>query len=722
MGKEGQTKVEKEVVTKLGSKTGRAFIEAQDKFKRADAVFVNVQKRYQDNQQKYEKFEKARASSAQGEALKELSKAQSELVKDEKLFKDSKTPQEERIFGDQVKDDRNILKVKQVAADRDERLVDREMAEKKENAQAELTAVNTLSRAETVYQSAHKAEEKITKHLKALKKEEAKFDQQIVAAEDTREKAEKSQEAAQAARGRASNEASFKTARNEEKMAKGAVAESSAKLAEVKDKADVEGKKAKDASSEATVKEKGAKFDVEKANQGIKSAVIRRNSEIATKQTTRSAEASKRHLANKQALDLHVETFQKANEKALKGIQSAATEKDFKKMVWSEKKEKEEYQSAKVDREVTGKHGDNELERKKDDKDLFTQLMEKEEKRRAYQQKADEAAGKSGDVAVRKMRIMKEERESEEVVNKAMEKLGKVAHAVPGEQNATIPEPSPTPSPSDLDNTPEEIKEDKPLPEDNPQVKDASNFTSVYKNLEEQELEGTMRRRRSWHRRRRWVARRRAPGMEDDGSKKRPGAAAKEAKPGFSASFWHSVSGVSKIADGIMKLGAKPPDMKEIVDSIAYEHTAGYWMGLNDKFINNFFARFRGHINVPTNGTYTFFCNSDDGSIVYINGIKVCDNDGVKDEMTEAKGDIKLEPGVADVVIDYFAGMGKTGLIVEWKGPGMDRTKLSEQNVHAPKYHTMALAQMSQESTEATEVAELGQSRGSVLALDDAMW
>lgn len=682
-----------------------------------------MQKRYQENEQKYEKFEKARASTAQGEALKELSKAQSELVKDEKLFKDSKTPQEERIFGDQVKDDRNILKVKQAAANRDERLVDREMVEKKQNAQDELTAVNTLSRAETAYQSAHKAEEKIAKQLVGLKKEETKFEQQMIAAQDTKEKADKSQDAAQSARGRASNEESFKSARNEEKSAKSAVTENSAKLAEVKEMVDVEGKKAKEATSEATVKEKGAKFDVEKANQGIKGAVVNRDSEIKTKQTTRSGQASKRHLDNKQAASLHVETFQKANEKALKGIQSADNEKDFKKMVWSEKKEKEEYQSAKVDREVTGKSGDNELERKKDDKDLYTQVMEKEEKRRTYQQKADEAASKAGDVAIRKLRILKDERNSEEVVNKASERLGKVAHSVPGEQNATIPEPSPTPAPSDLDNTPEEIKEEKPLPTDNPQVKDASNFTSVYKNLEDQELEGTMRRRRSWHRRRRWVARRRAPGMEDDSATKGPGAAAtKEAKPGFSASFWHSVSGISKIADGIMKLGAKPPDVKEIVASIAYEHTAGYWMGLNDKFINNFFARFRGHINVPTNGTYTFFCNSDDGSIVYINGIKVCDNDGVKDEMTEAKGEIKLEPGIADVVIDFFAGMGKTGLIVEWKGPGMDRTKLSEQSVHAPKYHTMALSQMSQQSTEATEVAELGQSSGaSVLALDEAL-
>lgn len=302
-------------------------------------------------------------------------------------------------------------------------------------------------------------------------------------------------------------------------------------------------------------------------------------------------------------------------------------------------------------------------------------------------------------------------------------------------QTKTGENPAPTPVPSHVDTTKKSESgksSDSKVPDsdENPSVKPAQNFTSIYDKLAQQEDQDVMRRRRSWHRRRRWVARRRAPGTEDDETEGgKSGKHAKgAAKPGFSASFWSKVLDVKSVGEAIIKVSNKPPDIKENVDSIAYDATEGYWIGLDDRFLNNFFARFRGHINVPVNGTYTFYTRSDDGSLLYINGKEVVNNDGLKKEMTESKGDIKLESGVADVVVDFFAEQGKNGLYVEWQGPGMDRQKLSDEYVLAPKHMSIrkslmkdelqteisaeaALAQMSQEALEADEsVADLGQS------------
>ena len=43
----------------------------------------------------------------------------------------------------------------------------------------------------------------------------------------------------------------------------------------------------------------------------------------------------------------------------------------------------------------------------------------------------------------------------------------------------------------------------------------------------------------------------------------------------------------------------------------------------------NFGLRFQGVITVPTEGDYTFWINSDDGSQLFLDGARLIDNDGV---------------------------------------------------------------------------------------------
>lgn len=69
-------------------------------------------------------------------------------------------------------------------------------------------------------------------------------------------------------------------------------------------------------------------------------------------------------------------------------------------------------------------------------------------------------------------------------------------------------------------------------------------------------------------------------------------------------------------------------------------------------------------------------------------------NDGIKSDMGMGKGELKMDSGIADIVVDFFSGVGKSGLIVEWKGPGMEeREALSAKYVHSPKHFEESLGE-----------------------------
>jgi hypothetical protein len=82
----------------------------------------------------------------------------------------------------------------------------------------------------------------------------------------------------------------------------------------------------------------------------------------------------------------------------------------------------------------------------------------------------------------------------------------------------------------------------------------------------------------------------------------------------------------------------------------------------------NFGLRFTGFINVPTDGIYTFYTASDDGSRLSIGDKLVVDNDGLHG-MVEKSGVIGLRAGFHPITVDYFNLSGGLGLEVFYKGP-----------------------------------------------------
>lgn len=88
----------------------------------------------------------------------------------------------------------------------------------------------------------------------------------------------------------------------------------------------------------------------------------------------------------------------------------------------------------------------------------------------------------------------------------------------------------------------------------------------------------------------------------------------------------------------------------------------------DDYFAFDFF----GYIHITTEGTYTFYTKSDDGSQLWIGNQMIVNNDGLHG-FVEARGDITLSKGVYPITVKYFERSGGQGLEVRYQGPGISK-------------------------------------------------
>jgi len=81
---------------------------------------------------------------------------------------------------------------------------------------------------------------------------------------------------------------------------------------------------------------------------------------------------------------------------------------------------------------------------------------------------------------------------------------------------------------------------------------------------------------------------------------------------------------------------------------------------------------FEGFIKVPTDGVYTFYVSSDDGSKLFIDGNILVDNDGLHSS-NEKNAETPLAKGYHPFKVLFFQGTGGDDLQVQWKGPGFEK-------------------------------------------------
>ncbi len=98
----------------------------------------------------------------------------------------------------------------------------------------------------------------------------------------------------------------------------------------------------------------------------------------------------------------------------------------------------------------------------------------------------------------------------------------------------------------------------------------------------------------------------------------------------------------------------------------------------------NYGLRYTGYLSVPTDGQYTFYTSSDDGTRLLIGSTEVVSNDGVHGDQ-ERSGTIGLKAGLHAVTIVYFQGIYGQALTVRYSGPG-----LAKQVIPAASFRRVA--------------------------------
>jgi alpha-L-fucosidase len=81
---------------------------------------------------------------------------------------------------------------------------------------------------------------------------------------------------------------------------------------------------------------------------------------------------------------------------------------------------------------------------------------------------------------------------------------------------------------------------------------------------------------------------------------------------------------------------------------------------------------FNGHILIPSDDVYLFYTDSDDGSILWIDGKKIVDNDGLH-SMKEVGSEVPLARGYHKILVEYFNKTGDDGLKVSICSPQMKK-------------------------------------------------
>ncbi|NIA31284.1 MAG: hypothetical protein GWP06_15415 [Actinobacteria bacterium] len=99
-------------------------------------------------------------------------------------------------------------------------------------------------------------------------------------------------------------------------------------------------------------------------------------------------------------------------------------------------------------------------------------------------------------------------------------------------------------------------------------------------------------------------------------------------------------------------------------------------ISLDKRHRDTFFAFvFKGYIKIPQDGKYTFYLESNDGSVLFIDDSEIINNDGPHGDY-EKRAAASLRRGNHKMVIKYFQMGGRNSLKFFWKGPGFSKVQV----------------------------------------------
>lgn len=129
---------------------------------------------------------------------------------------------------------------------------------------------------------------------------------------------------------------------------------------------------------------------------------------------------------------------------------------------------------------------------------------------------------------------------------------------------------------------------------------------------------------------------------------------------------------------------------------------------------DNFSIRYTGYIQIDTQGSYTFYTNSDDGSKLFIDGVEVVNNDGGHGTQ-ERSGSITLTTGLHDISVLYFEITGGQSLTVQYEGPS-----ITKQNIPFSKlYSTCTVASADLDGDGIPDSVDIDDDNDGILDVDE---
>lgn len=160
----------------------------------------------------------------------------------------------------------------------------------------------------------------------------------------------------------------------------------------------------------------------------------------------------------------------------------------------------------------------------------------------------------------------------------------------------------------------------------------------------------------------------------------------------YTATFSNKVVVYGVIEPGRLR---EPENPTNVINGLDYQYYEGSWDYLPDfgqlfpvksgdlTTINlspiqqqdNFAMKYSGFIDIPTDGYYTFYLNSDDGSKLFIGDLNLINNDGLH-AATEASGRIGLKAGKHAFTVSFFEKGGEQVLALSYEGPGVPGKQL----------------------------------------------
>ncbi len=134
--------------------------------------------------------------------------------------------------------------------------------------------------------------------------------------------------------------------------------------------------------------------------------------------------------------------------------------------------------------------------------------------------------------------------------------------------------------------------------------------------------------------------------------------------PGLTAVY----SGLPPALSQLPEFTGRTPYLTSVVAELNQPSTGGDFM--DSQRADEVLAAFDGYFVAPSDGAYTFFCESDDGSRLFIGDSTVVNNDGLHG-MYEVGSAVTLLAGHHRLRIEFFENGGGAGLIARVQGPGI---------------------------------------------------